>query len=338
MYMRESIEKIEKRILSERAVLSVNTKGRDTEEDLCELRTEFQRDRDRIIHSKSFRRLKHKTQVFIAPEGDHFRTRLTHTLEVAQIGRTIGRALFLNEDLVEAIALGHDLGHTPFGHTGERVLNRLHPKGFNHMEQSIRVVEILEHHPDRAGLNLTYEVKEGIIRHSGGTMSETLEGQVVSYADRIAYINHDIDDSLRADIIRKEDIPKDCLEVLGNTHSERINNMIMDIIENSRNKSKIGMSEKFSLYTNKLRDYMFDNVYLDKKAKSQEDKAEYIIEELYNYYMKKSDLPEDHIGIYRDIESVTKEDMICDYIAGMTDRYVINKFEKLFIPQSWSNY
>lgn len=338
MYIREEIENIEKRILSKEAILSVNTKGRDFHENLCPIRTEFHRDKDRIIHSKSFRRLKHKTQVFIAPEGDHFRTRLTHTLEVSQIGRTIAKALSLNEELVEAIALGHDLGHTPFGHTGERVLNRLHPNGFNHREQSIRVVEVLEHHPNRPGLNLTYEVKEGILTHSGDIRSETLEGQIVWYADRIAYINHDIDDSLRAGIIQEADIPERITRELGKSHSERINNMIINIIENSKNQDRITMSENFFQYTNELRNFMFENVYLNKKAKSQDDKAEYILEEIYNYYMYKGELPKNHVEIYKKIESVTKEDMICDYIAGMTDRYVINKFNKLFVPQSWSNY
>ena len=236
MNIRLRTEEIEKNNLSQYAMHSQNSKGREKFEEKCDIRTDFQRDRDRIIHSKSFRRLKHKTQVFIAPEGDHFRTRLTHTLEVAQIGRTLARALRLNEDLVEAIALGHDLGHTPFGHTGERVLNKLHPKGFNHNEQSIRVVDFLEHKDDRIGLNLTYEVKEGIRKHSGDEKSQTLEGQVVKYADRIAYINHDIDDAIRAGVIRKEDLPEECVEILGKTHGERINTMILDIIKNSMEK------------------------------------------------------------------------------------------------------
>ena len=278
MNIRVDTENYEELRLSKFATLSKNSKGRVVPEDKCNIRTEFQRDRDRIIHSKAFRRLKHKTQVFIAPEGDHFRTRLTHTLEVAQIGRTIARALRLNEDLVEAIALGHDLGHTPFGHTGERVLNHLHPNGFLHNRQSMRVIDFLEHSDKRVGLNLTYEVREGIIKHSGQELSESLEGQIVNYADRIAYINHDIDDSIRAGVIKNEELPAKCIEVLGNTHGTRINTMIMDIIINSEDKNKISMSSLIGENTNQLRNWMFEKVYLNNKAKSEEGKAEYIIE------------------------------------------------------------
>src|SRR5690554_5359095 len=237
MNVRVQYENFEKSYLSKYATLSINSKGRNIFEKKCNVRTDFQRDRDRVIHSKSFRRLKHKTQVFIAPEGDHFRTRLTHTLEVAQIGRTIARALRLNEDLVEAIALGHDLGHTPFGHTGERVLNDLHPGGFKHNVQSLRVVDILEQKEGRIGLNLTHEVREGILNHSGDCRSETLEGRVVKISDRIAYINHDIDDAIRAGIINAEDLPSDCIEVLGATHGIRINRMIIDIVKTSLNSN-----------------------------------------------------------------------------------------------------
>ena len=299
MNLRLQLEKREREVLSKYATLSSESKGRRYREEKCHIRTDFQRDRDRIIHSKAFRRLKHKTQVFIAPEGDHFRTRLTHTLEVSQIARTIARALGLNEDLVEAISLGHDLGHTPFGHTGERVLNYLHPKGFKHNEQSLRVVDFLEASGDRIGLNLTFEVREGIINHSGQNTSSTLEGQIVKYADRIAYINHDIDDSIRANILRddairagiigKEDLPRDCIEVLGNSHSARINTMIVDIIRNSMGKNSISMSEEVGKMTEKLRQFMFENVYLNPKAKTEDDKAEYIIVELYNYYLKNID-------------------------------------------------
>ncbi|MBU5254959.1 deoxyguanosinetriphosphate triphosphohydrolase [Tissierella praeacuta] len=338
MNIRLRIEKTEKDSLSPYAMLSKNSKGRKLFENKCTIRTDFQRDRDRIIHSKSFRRLKHKTQVFIAPEGDHFRTRLTHTLEVAQIGRTLARALLLNEDLVEAIALGHDLGHTPFGHTGERVLNKLHPKGFKHNEQSIRVVDFLEHKDERIGLNLTYEVREGIINHSGGQKSKTLEGQVVKYADRIAYINHDIDDAIRAGVIKKEDLPKECIEILGKTHGERINTMILDIIENSIEKNYIVMSEDVGKATNRLRDYMFENVYLNKNAKSEESKAEYVLEQLYMYYLKNTTaLPEEHLKIYKNIDCEI-EDIICDYIAGTTDRYAVNLFNNIFIPKPWQKY
>ena len=338
MNIRVDTENYEKLRLSEFASLSKDSKGRTIPEEKCNIRTEFQRDRDRIIHSKSFRRLKHKTQVFIAPEGDHFRTRLTHTLEVAQIGRTIARALRLNEDLVEAIALGHDLGHTPFGHTGERVLNELHPNGFNHNHQSIRVIDLLEHSENRVGLNLTYEVREGIIKHSGLELSETLEGQIVKYADRIAYINHDIDDAIRADIIKDEDLPRKAIEILGNSHGIRINTMIMDIIINSEDRSVITMSPLVGKNTEDLRSFMFKNVYLNNKAKCEEGKAEYIIEELYKHYLKNIDnLPKEHLEMYKNIES-SKEDIICDYIAGMTDRYVVNVFTNIFVPRPWEKY
>lgn len=338
MNIRLRTEEIEKNNLSQYAMLSQNSKGREKLEEKCTIRTDFQRDRDRIIHSKSFRRLKHKTQVFIAPEGDHFRTRLTHTLEVAQIGRTLARALRLNEDLVEAIALGHDLGHTPFGHTGERVLNKLHPKGFKHNEQSIRVVDFLEHKDERIGLNLTYEVREGIRSHSGSVKSQTLEGQVVKYADRIGYINHDIDDAIRAGVIKKEELPKESLEILGRTHGERINTMILDIINNSMEKNTIAMSEDVGKATNTLREYMFENVYLNKNAKSEESKAEYVLEQLYLYYLKNTNaLPEEHLKIYKNIDSDI-EDIICDYIAGTTDRYAVNLFNNIFIPKPWQKY
>lgn len=337
MHIRIEIEELEKNILSQYASLSQNSKGRVIKEKSCQVRTDYQRDRDRIIHSKSFRRLKHKTQVFIAPEGDHYRTRLTHTLEVAQISRTLARALKLNEDLVEAIALGHDLGHTPFGHTGESILNRLHPNGFNHNEQSLKVVDYLEHTESRNGLNLTYEVRDGILKHSGEGKPETLEGHIVRVADRIAYINHDIDDAIRANIINIKDLPKDCLNCLGIGHGERINSMIIDVIKNSLGKDKIAMSEEIYYYTEKLRDFMFERVYLNKAAKGEEDKAKYIIEQLYKYYLKNfEELPIEHIKLYKDIE--LKEDIICDYIAGMTDRYAVNLFKEIFVPKSWEKY
>lgn len=326
-------ENFEKSYLSNYATLSINSKGRKIYEEKCNVRTEFQRDRDRIIHSKSFRRLKHKTQVFIAPEGDHFRTRLTHTLEVNQIGRTIARALWLNEDLTEAICLGHDLGHTPFGHTGERILNDLHPKGFKHNEQSIRVIDFLEYHNDRNGLNLTQEVREGIINHSGENKSISLEGQIVKFADRIAYINHDIDDAIRANIIMRNQLPKRSLEILGKSHGERINTMIVDIIKNSIDKDRIIMSQEIGAETEYLRKFMFEYVYLNKNAKTEEDKAEHVITEIYKYYLNNMDkLPSDHLKIYDNI-TAENEDIVCDYIAGMTDRYVVNIFTKLFVPK-----
>lgn len=333
MNERSQYENFEKTYLSKYATLSINSKGRKIFEEKCNVRTDFQRDRDRVIHSKSFRRLKHKTQVFIAPEGDHFRTRLTHTLEVSQIGRTIARALRLNEDLTEAICLGHDLGHTPFGHTGERILNDLHPKGFKHNEQSIRVVDFLEYHNDKNGLNLTQEVREGIIKHSGKNKSLSLEGQIVKFADRIAYINHDIDDAIRANIINREELPKSSLEILGKSHGVRINTMISDLIENSKDKDRISMSERIGKETEHLREFMFQYVYLNKNAKTEEAKAEYVINAIYKYYLKNMDkLPGAHLRIYDRIDA-SNEDIVCDYIAGMTDRYVVNIFTELFVPK-----
>nr|WP_300002383.1 deoxyguanosinetriphosphate triphosphohydrolase [Tissierella sp.] len=338
MKIREQIEQREKEILSPFASLASNSKGRKVFEEKCEIRTEYQRDRDRIIHSKAFRRLKHKTQVFIAPEGDHFRTRLTHTLEVAQIGRTIARALRLNEDLVEAISLGHDLGHTPFGHTGEAILNKLHPDGFKHYKQSLRVVDFLESNKNRHGLNLTYEVREGIINHSGKRPSKSLEGQIVKFSDRIAYINHDIDDAIRAGIIDEKDLPKDCIKILGSSHGVRINNMIVDIVANSLDQEKISMSSEIEEKTEKLREYMFENVYYNAIAKSEEKKAEYIIKELYKFYINNpKELPIEYQYSYLE-EKFSIEDRICDYIAGMTDRYVIHIFTNLFVPKPWEKY
>ena len=338
MKIREQIEQREKEILSPFASLASDSKGRKVFEEKCDIRTEFQRDRDRIIHSKAFRRLKHKTQVFIAPEGDHFRTRLTHTLEVAQIGRTIARALRLNEDLVEAISLGHDLGHTPFGHTGEAILNKLHPQGFKHYKQSLRVVDFLESNKNRHGLNLTYEVREGIINHSGKSPSKSLEGQIVKLSDRIAYINHDIDDAIRANIIAEKDLPKDCIETLGSTHGIRINNMIVDIVNNSLDKQIVTMSPIIEEKTEKLREYMFKNVYYNPLAKSEEKKAEYIIKELYKFYINNpKELPIEYQYSYLE-EKSSIEDRICDYIAGMTDRYVIHIFTNLFVPKPWEKY
>lgn len=335
MNIRQKTEALEEEFLFKYACLSKNSQGRKLAEEKCNLRTEYQRDRDRILHSKSFRRLKHKTQVFIAPEGDHYRTRLTHTLEVAQIGRTIARALRLNEDLVEAIALGHDLGHTPFGHTGERVLNELNPEGFKHNIQSLRIVDFLERRGDDKSLNLTAEVREGIMQHSGLNKSRTLEGQVVAVADRIAYINHDIDDAIRAELIDPEDLPRDCIEVLGKYHGQRIDTMIEDLVINSLGKREIKMSDLIGEKVEKLRTFMFENVYLDSKSKSEEDKVEYIIKELYNYYLKNKDkLPDEYLKRYEEDED-SLENIICDYIAGMTDRYVLAVFSDVFLPRAW---
>jgi len=330
MNIRQRTEEIEKSILSPYAVLSINSKGREREEAKCQIRTDFQRDRDRIIHSKSFRRLKHKTQVFISPEKDHYRTRLTHTLEVAQIARTIARALRLNEDLTEAIALGHDLGHTPFGHAGEAVLDSIHPGGFKHNEQSLRVVEVLE---DKNGLNLTWEVRDGILNHTGSNMPSTLEGMVVKYSDRIAYINHDIDDALRAGILHITDLPKECLKVLGIDHKSRINTMITDIIMESLDKPYVKMSKEIEKATCDLREFMFENVYIGSKAKVEEEKVQYIIKQLYEYFIDNPQkIPED-LRSKRPDEG--NQRMVCDYIAGMTDRYALNKYKSIFLPIGW---
>lgn len=334
---RQIAEQLELERLSPYAMKSRDTRGRSLAETPCVIRTEFQRDRDRIIHSKAFRRLKHKTQVFIAPTGDHYRTRLTHTLEVSQIARTMGRALRLNEDLIEAIALGHDLGHTPFGHGGEAVLNRLHPQGFHHNEQSVRVVELLESgHHKRPGLNLTYEVKNGILNHTGKGKAITLEGQLVRYADRIAYINHDIDDAIRAGILAQEDLPQDLLMTLGQTHSQRINTMIQDVIRFSDGKDTLGMSAKTGEAMMALRQFMFEHVYYNSDAKSEEPKIERLLTDLYNHYVNHpTNLPLEHRMLYEGREN-SVEDMATDYIAGMTDHFAITVWKELFVPRAWS--
>ncbi|GKX31041.1 deoxyguanosinetriphosphate triphosphohydrolase-like protein [Vallitalea longa] len=325
-------EKLEDRILNEYAMKSKDTRGRKVEESPCDIRTEYQRDRDRIMHSKAFRRLKHKTQVFISPEGDHYRTRLTHTLEVAQISRTVARALRLNEDLTEAIALGHDLGHTPFGHSGEYALNKVCTYGFKHNEQSIRVVEKLEQ--KGKGLNLTWEVKDGILNHPTAGKPSTLEGKIVRLSDKIAYINHDIDDAIRAKILSEKDLPKEYTDVLGISFRARINNMIHDIVRNSMNKNDIIMSEDMEIAMNKLRKFMFANVYVGSKAKEHEIKAKNMLKQLYEYFIVNSDLlPMEYKNMIIDDEPL--ERVVCDYVAGMTDRYSINIFSKLFIPSSW---
>jgi dGTPase len=331
--IREKYEQFEIEHLSENASKAFFSKGRKIQEPKCEIRTDFQRDRDRILHSKAFRRLKHKTQVFLSPEGDHYRTRLTHTLEVSQISRTIARSLNLNEDLTEAIALGHDLGHTPFGHTGERILKKLCESGFKHNEQSLRVVDFLEIRNEKPGLNLTYEVRDGILNHPLGYEPATLEGQIVSISDRIAYINHDIDDAVRGKIISK--IPDKFLAELGIDHGVRINTMIMDVIQNSENKNKIIMSDKIAELTSELRDFLFENVYYNKVAKSEEDKTMFIVEKIYEYYTKNFDsLPEFYLEIYNN-NNFSKGEIIKDYIAGMTDRYAMKVFEDLYIPKPW---
>lgn len=337
MNPRENREKLEHMILYKTATFSDMSKGRVMPEEDCDMRTCFQRDRDRILHSKAFRRLKHKTQVFISPEGDHFRTRLTHTLEVSQIARTIGRLLELNEDLIEAMSLGHDLGHTPFGHSGETILNKLHPKGFKHNEQSIRVVEFLSTTENRVGLNLTHEVKDGILNHSGEGQAESLEGKIIKYADRIAYINHDIDDAIRAGIIKETDLPDDLIKILGNSHSKRIDTMITSIYKNSYHKDFVKMEPDIETATLALRQYMFKNVYYDKTVKSENEKIYHIIGSLFDYYMKDLNrIPREHLSLYENIKHID-EDIVSDYIAGMTDIYVVEIYKKLFIPKGWAN-
>ncbi len=331
MKIREELEMLEEKTLSPYAQLSSKSKGRQYEEEKCEMRMDFQRDRDRIIYSKAFRRLKHKTQVFLSPEGDHYRTRLTHTLEVSQIGRTIARNLRLNEDLTEAIALGHDLGHTPFGHAGESVLNEICPHGFKHNEQSIRVVEVLER---ENGLNLTWEVRDGIRHHTGKGSASTLEGQIIKFADRIAYINHDIEDAIRGKVLCEEDLPRECVNVLGKSSSKRINNMIINIVENSREQNTIRMSDEFQQSTDTLRDFMFKNVYVDSAPKKEEIKAQKMIKELYWLIKNSPELLPFEMRKLLDTYDIDR--VVCDYIAGMTDRYAVKKFNDIFVPNSWN--
>lgn len=335
MIKRINLEEREKEILSPFACKSAETKGRAVAEEKCPMRTEFQRDRDRIIHSKAFRRLMHKTQVFLAPEGDHFRTRLTHTIEVSQIARTIARGLCLNEDLTEAIALGHDLGHTPFGHNGEVVINKIYSGGFEHNRQSLRVVDVLEERKGRRGMNLTAEVRDGILNHTGPVKPFTLEGQIVKISDRIAYINHDIDDAIRSGVISESDLPKESIDILGKSHGERIDFVVNDIIRNSENKNEITMSREVEDAMNNLRTFMFKNVYHNQEVKSASDisKVENVLVSLYNYFLENpTELPGDTLSL---VEEYGIEEVVKDHIAGMTDRYAINLYEDLFIPRGW---
>ena len=333
MNIREEQEKREHLIFSPYASFSDESRGRDRDEEPCPMRTIYQRDRDRIIHCKSFRRLMNKTQVFLCPEDDHYRTRLTHTLEVAQIARSIARALNLNEDLTEAIALGHDLGHTPFGHAGERTLNSLCPMGFAHYKQSIRVVEFLE--KDGQGLNLTWEVRDGILNHRTSGSPSTLEGKAVRLSDKIAYINHDIDDGIRAGILKESDIPSEYTDVLGNSTKERLNTMISDIIMNSIGKNDLVMSEPVRKAMTELRKFMFESLYLNPTAKSEEAKADKLITELYRYYVANTDkLPDTYKRFITEFDE-RPEQVVCDYIAGMSDQYSISKFQEIFVPKAW---
>lgn len=331
--IREETEKIERSILSSYACFSDSSQGRDRFEEPDPMRPVFQRDRDRIIHCKAFRRLKHKTQVFLAPEGDHYRTRLTHTLEVAQIARSIARALRLNEDLTEAIALAHDLGHTPFGHAGERTLSKISNIRFNHCDHGIRVVEVLE--KDGQGLNLTKEVRDGIINHRTSGKPSTLEGQVVRFSDKIAYINHDIDDAIRGGIFKEEDIPLEFTSVLGHSSRERLNTLIHSIVDESQGKPSIIMKDSVQKAMMDLRKFMFENLYRNNRAKSEETKVERMIEVLYAHFLKhEEEIPK----VYTDIIKKRGESLeyaVCDYIASMSDRYSIRIFEKIYIPLAW---
>lgn len=330
--IREKLEIWEHEYLCEYASFSDQSKGREIDEPMCDVRTIYQRDRDRILHSKSFRRLKQKTQVFLSPEGDHYRTRLIHTLEVAQTARTIARALRLNEELTEAIALGHDLGHTPFGHAGERALNTLCSKGFRHNEQSLRVVEYLE--KKGKGLNLTVEVRDGILNHRTEGSPATLEGKIVQLADKIAYINHDIDDAIRGGILKENDLPKDCTDYLGNRMRDRLNTIIHDVIEHSEGKKDIICSPEIYRAMQDLRSFMFKNVYTNPMAKGEEVKAIRMIQELFEYYHHHYEqMPEEYIHMIEYGEDT--EQVVCDYIAGMTDNYAIQKFREAFEPFSW---
>ena len=335
MNIREEMEQREMELLSPYAAHSRDSRGRDRYEEECDIRTVYQRDRDRILHCKSFRRLKDKTQVFLAPQGDHYRKRLTHTLEVSQTARTIAKALRLNDDLVEAIALGHDLGHTPFGHAGERALDRVCPLGFAHYRQSIRVVERLE--KNGAGLNLTWEVRDGILNHRTSGSPHTLEGQIVRLCDKISYIHHDMDDAQRAGVITEDDIPITLRLLLGENTKERLNTFIHDIVDNSRGKDAISMSPEIEEGLRDLRNIMFQNVYLNPIAKEEEEKAENLVEALYGYYSTRPDkMSEEYKRLLEDGEEMNR--VVCDYISGMTDQYSMEKFRDIFVPKGWSVY
>ncbi len=332
MTIRENLEHWEEEYLSPYASLSMKSRGREREEEQCDIRPVFQRDRDRILHSKSFRRLKDKTQVFLAPEGDHYRTRLTHTLEVSQNARTIAKALKLNEDLVEAIALGHDLGHTPFGHAGERALNDVCPFGFEHSQQSVRTVERLE--KKGQGLNLTYEVRDGILNHQTSGNPNTLEGKIVRLSDKIAYIHHDMDDAIRGGILTEADVPKEIGEVIGFTTGQRLDHFIHDIVIHSKDQADICMSPPVEEAMKKLRRFMFERVYQNPVAKGEEGKAEALIKTLYHYYLAHiDDLPQEYLDLIS--EGEPRERVVCDYVGAMSDRFAIAQYDDIYIPKSW---
>jgi len=331
--IREQLEIREREYLSPYASLSAESKGREHNETECDIRPVYQRDRDRILHSGSFRRLKDKTQVFLTPEGDHYRTRLTHTLEVSQNARTIAKALRLNEDLVEAIALGHDLGHTPFGHAGERALNRVASCGFEHNEQSVRVVEVLE--KNGQGLNLTYEVRDGILNHQTKSTPHTLEGKIVRFSDKIAYIHHDMDDAINGKILCEEDIPKELRNTLGNTTTKRFDRFIHDIIINSQGVNDIRMSDEIQQAMLDIRKFMFENVYLNPVVKQEEGKAERLVESLFHYYMDNADKLPDKYKALMNERGDSLERVVCDYVSSMSDKYAIATFQGIFMPGSW---
>ena len=336
MLIREEIEQREKRTLAPYASCAVDSRGREVCEEPCDIRTDYQRDRDRIVHCKSFRRLKDKTQVFLSPQGDHYRTRLMHTLEVSQTSRTVAKALMLNEDLVEAIALGHDLGHTPFGHAGERALDAVSPFGFRHNEQSLRVVDRLEKGGE--GLNLTWEVRDGILNHQTRSMPATPEGQVVRLCDKISYIHHDMDDGERAGLIFEEDIPQELRRVLGFSTKERLNTLIHDIISASRGTGEIRMSAEKEEAMAAIRLFMFENLYTNPVAKNEEGKAQEMLYRLYEYYTEHPEKlgKEYYAMVTQDGEPLAR--IVCDYISGMTDQYSIATFTNLFVPRSWEKY
>ncbi len=331
--IREQLEEREQEILAPWAAFSSESKGRRRDEPQDDLRPVFQRDRDRILHSKSFRRLKDKTQVFITPDGDHYRTRMTHTLEVSQNARTIAKALRLNEDLTEAIALGHDLGHTPFGHAGERVLDRLCPGGFDHAGQSVRLAELLE--KDGQGLNLTWEVLDGFANHQTDGHPATLEGRIVRYSDKIAYFHHDMDDAIRGGILTDADVPEEIACVLGHTMEERLDTYVHDIISNSMGKPILEMSAPVEKAYRQFRDFMFENVYTNPKAKGEEAKAMGIVEQLFHYYCRNIDLLPEYLKRRMDVCGDSAERIVCDYISSMTDRFAIARYEEIFVPKCW---
>ena len=336
MLLRNKLEENEAQTLSPSASLSVRTRGRERAEEECDIRTCYMRDRDRIVHSKAFRRLKDKTQVFLAPLGDHYRNRMTHTLEVSQTARTVARCLGLNEDLVEAIALGHDIGHTPFGHAGERTLDAVCPLGFKHNEQSVRIAKLLEKNGE--GLNLTWEVLAGMLNHGTASHPSTLEGQAVRLCDKISYIHHDMDDAERAGILSEDDIPMHLRELLGMSTRERLNTFIHDIVSSSYGGDSVAMSEEVGEGMRELREFMFENLYSNPAAKSEEVKARAMLEKLYEHYMAEPDkLPVEYLELMEK-RGEPLERVVCDYISGMTDQYSKARFEEIYIPHFWSKY